>query len=81
MNETDTYGFKAIRFSGDRLTVSTGFTASLKASASDPNLRDRIIEFIEENAEMVADKLLEDLDITNDEEEDYDRYNAAGDDD
>lgn len=80
MNETDTYGFKALR-SGDRLTVSTGFTAALKASASDPNLRDRIIEFVEENAELVADKILDELDITNDEEEDYDRYNAAGDDD
>jgi hypothetical protein len=83
MNETEKYGFTGVR-SGDTITlkydgVSVG--ESEKFSLSDPNYRDRMIEFIEDRADSMTDGILEELGINTEDEEDYDQYNTAGDDD
>jgi hypothetical protein len=78
MNETDTHGFVGVR-SGDRVTFSSTLGGGFKADATDPNLRDRLIEFIEERAEELAESMLEELSLDNQDAEDYDALDPRGD--
>lgn len=78
MNETELYGYSGVR-SGDQVSITTNSGRGFKASATDPNLRDRLIEYLEEHAEDLADKLLGELDLNDEEETDYDRWTDSGD--
>jgi len=78
MEESEVYGFDGV-LRNNRVKVSNPFGgASLPIDADDPRLRDRLIDYIEAQAEEIADAILDDLGLG--DADDYDDWSDDDDD-